>query len=75
MITEVQEDPFALRRETITVIDQRGPNDSPRVQFSNFREYQDRETGDVVLFLSRYGERDAENWKLADYYRYRVQIT
>ena len=55
-----------MRRGTLTVIDERGPNDSLRVQFSNFRYYQDRETGDVVLFLSRYGERDAESWKLAD---------
>ena len=74
VIAEVQEEPFALKRETITIIDQRGPNDSSRVQFSNFRYYQDRQTGDVVLFLSRYGERSAENWKLADYYRYRIEV-
>ncbi len=74
VIAEVQEEPFALKRETITVIDQRGPNDSARVQFSNFRYYQDRETGDVVLFLSRYGERVAKNWKSADYYRYRIAV-
>ena len=74
VIAEIQEAPFALRRETITVIDQRGPDDSSRVQFSNFRYYLDRQKGDVVIFLSRYGERNAENWKLADYYRYRIQI-
>ena len=74
-ICEIQEEPFALRRETMTVIDQRGPGDSHRVQMSNFRFYQDRETGDVVLFLSRYGERDAEHWRQADYYRYRVEVT
>jgi hypothetical protein len=35
---------------------------------------KDRETGDLVVFLSRFGERDAKQWFLADYYRYRVAI-
>ncbi len=74
VILEVDEDRFAMKRDTITVIDQRGTGDSPRVQMSNFKYYQDRQTGDVVLFLSRYGERSEEQWKLANYYRYRVEI-
>jgi hypothetical protein len=74
VIAEVQEAPFALRRETITVIDRRAPGEPPLTQMSNFRYYQDRLTGDVVLFLSRYGEHDPENWKQADYYRYRVSL-
>ena len=73
-IVEVQEEPLALKRDTITVIDRRGPADSERVQMSNFRYYEDRENGDVVVFCSRFGERSAESWKLADYYRYRVRI-
>jgi hypothetical protein len=28
----------------------------------------------LVIFLTRYGERSAEQWMLADYYRYRVQM-
>ena len=64
---------FALKRDTIFAVDERAFNDSPRVQMSNFRFYQDRETGDVVIFLTRYGERSAEQWMLADYYRYRVR--
>ena len=44
-------------------------NDSPRVQMSNFRFYQDRETGELVIFLSRYGERSEKEWMVADYYR------
>ncbi|MEK7677145.1 MAG: sialidase family protein, partial [Verrucomicrobiota bacterium] len=74
VIVEVQEEPFALKRDTIFAVDERAFNDSPRVQMSNFRFYQDRETGDVVIFLTRYGERSAEQWMLADYYRYRVQM-
>ena len=74
VIAEVQEEPFAVRRETITAIDRRAAEEPEQTQMSNFRFYQDRETGDVVVFLSRYGEKDRENWRLADYYRYRVGV-
>jgi hypothetical protein len=73
-LVEVQEEPFALKRETIFAVDERNYNDSPRVQMSNFRFYQDRETGDVVIFLSRYGEWSEKEWMIADYYRYRVEM-
>jgi hypothetical protein len=71
---EVQEDPFALRRETMLVIDDRRPADAPGVQLSNFRVYEDRETGDFVLFMSRLGEKDPEDWRRADLYRYRIGL-
>jgi len=74
VIAQVQEEPFALRRETITEIDRRQPGEPPLTQMSNFRFYQDRLTGDIVLFLSRFGEQDPDNFKLADYYRYRVAL-
>ncbi|HNQ72846.1 MAG TPA: sialidase family protein [Verrucomicrobiota bacterium] len=73
-LVEVQETPFALKRETIFAVDERNYNDSPRVQMSNFRFYQDRETGDLVIFLSRYGEVSEMEWMVADYYRYRVEL-
>ena len=74
IIAEVQEEPFALKRETLFAVDERSYNDSPGVQMSNFRFYQDRETGDVVIFLTRYGEQSEKEWMLADYYRYRVEM-
>ena len=73
-LVEVQEEPFALKRETIFIVDERSAGDSPQVQLSNFRYYQDRQTGDVVIFLTRYGEWSAKQWMLADYYRYRVAL-
>ncbi|MCX8182802.1 MAG: glycoside hydrolase [Crenarchaeota archaeon] len=78
-IVEVQEEPFALKRNTITVIDRREPGESHYLQLSNFRFYQDRETGDIVLFLTRYGENStdedwAKTWMFANYYRYRIAI-
>ncbi|MFH1744290.1 MAG: sialidase family protein [bacterium] len=75
VIAEIQEEPFAIKRDTITVIDERGPQDSPKTQISNFRYYQDRKTGDVVVFATRFGERDAKQWRWADHYRYRVAIS
>ena len=74
VIAEAQEEPFALKRDTICAIDQQAPGESGAVQHSNFRFYQDRENGDLVLFLTRYAERSAEQWMLADYYRYRVAL-
>jgi hypothetical protein len=73
-ITEVQEAPFALKRETLFAADERGYNDGPKVQMSNFDFYQDRQTGDVVIFLTRYGEKSETEWKVADCYRYRVEM-
>jgi hypothetical protein len=73
-LVEVQEEPFALKRETIFVVDERTGGDSPAVQLSNFRLYQDRDTGELVIFLTRYAERSAQEWMLADYYRYRVAM-
>lgn len=74
VIAEVQEEPFALKHDTITVIDRQAPGEPPEVQHSNFRFYQDRENGDLVLFLTRYAERSRKDWMLANYYRYRVEI-
>lgn len=74
VVAEVQEAPFALKRDTITVIGQRAPNEPQEVQMSNFRFYQDRESGDLVVFVTRYAEHSAKDWKRANYYRYRVQI-
>jgi hypothetical protein len=73
-LVEVQETPLALKRDTIFAVDERTYNDSPRVQMSNFRFYQDRLTGDLVIFLSRYGEQSEKEWMLANYYRYRIEL-
>jgi hypothetical protein len=75
-IAEMQEQPFAIKRGTITVIDQTQPGEHPNTQHSNFKFYQDRQTGDVVLSLTRYGERgyDPGTWLNADLYQYRIRL-
>lgn len=76
VIAEVQEEPFALRRATLATIDQRAPHEDEQVQMSNFRFYQDRQNGEVVLFLTRYGERGSADgkWMEADHYQYRIAL-
>jgi hypothetical protein len=74
VIAEVQEDPFALKRDTLFIIDQRADRDSPKVQLSNFRYYQERDTGDLLIFLTRLGAESEKQWRLADGYRYRVRM-
>jgi len=76
VIAEVQEEPFALKRSTITVIGEQAPHEDEFVQMSNFKAYQDRESGNVMIYLTRYGERGSENlkWMEADHYEYRVEI-
>ena len=73
-IFEVREEPFALRRDTMTVIDQRGPGDAARLQLSNFRFYEDREDGNLVLFMTRLGEKGGEPDTQGDLYRYRIEL-
>ncbi len=73
-ILQVQEEPFAFMPETRWVIDEKNSNDSPDLMLSNFRCYQDRLTGDVVLYLSRLGELGRPQWQQADYYRYRIEL-
>ena len=77
VVCEMQEDPPAIRRETITVIDQSAPHESDLVQHSNFRAYQERGTGDVMVYMNRFFERGGwENlgWHNTDLYRYRIVL-
>lgn len=76
VIAELSEQPVALRRATIRVIDRAAAHEHPDTQHSNFKLYQDRATGDLVLYLTRYGERGYDNnaWLKADHYQYRVAM-
>lgn len=75
-IAEVQEQPFALKRATLTEIDRHQPGEDPRVQLSNFKVHQDRKTNDLVVHLTRYGEHgaDGKDWINADLHQYRVGL-
>ena len=77
-IVEVDEEAEtpAFKKDTLTLIDDRDPErDSEHVQLSNFSLLEDRETGDLEVFLIRLGERGGgpDVWT-ADAYRYVLKL-
>ena len=75
-IAEVDEAGRCLRKQTVRVIEDRRPQDPPLVQFSNFRVYEDRETGEFVLILARIQERQRDERKTdltSPAYEYRIE--
>jgi hypothetical protein len=68
-LAEVDESAPSLKKDTLTIIDDYDrDNDSPEIQFSNFKILEDRETGKIELYMTRYGE-SKEHW-LRDMRRY-----
>ena len=75
-IVEIDEETPSFRKDTLTVIDDRDPErDSVHVQASNFSVLEDRETGEVELYLVRLGERGSgvDTWS-ADAYKYTLTL-
>jgi hypothetical protein len=78
VISEVDEKMPALKRDSITIIDNKKPDDGFKTQLSNFKYYQDRETGDIILFLTRFGENGTKNNPVglskSNFYRYKITV-
>ncbi len=53
VIAEVDEGALALRRETVTIIDDFEPGDAPDMQLSNFSLLEDPATGQIIITLNR----------------------
>ena len=71
-VAEVNEKDIALRKDSVMVIEGRREEDSQLVQFSNFKVYEDRETGEFVLTMARFQERGEELTSPA--YEYRIEV-
>lgn len=54
VIAELDEETLSLRRDTVTVIDDRGPDDPSDLQLSNFKVLEQPETGRILVYLSRW---------------------
>ena len=75
VIAEVDERIPALRKNTVTAIDDRHPDQPAWLQFSNFSLLEDRETHRLELQLTTFGQEHrvgdprnvytADNWKYA----------
>ena len=65
----MDEETGCLIRETLTVIDTRRDGENSKVQLSNFKILQNRETGQMELYLikldqySGHDKYDCETWK------------
>ncbi|MHB9131601.1 MAG: G8 domain-containing protein [Armatimonadota bacterium] len=76
VIAEVDEKIPALKKNTVTIIDDRDENKHGfGVQFSNFSLLENRETHHLELFLTTYGqEANQDNWMTADCYHYTLAV-
>lgn len=75
VIGEVDENSLLLRKQTITIIDDLKPGESPRTCLSNFHAYEDRETGEIVMCMPRWfvNSREKLDWT-SNSYRYRIRL-
>ena len=77
MIGEVDIRSGRLRRDTVRVIDDRQPGDSPLLALSNFSAREDRATSEIVVNLTRLFERSPpepnRDWT-ADAQLYRIPV-
>ncbi|MFH1007973.1 MAG: sialidase family protein [Candidatus Latescibacterota bacterium] len=72
-IAQVDEEKIAVIKETVPVVEDVQEGDSPWVQFSNFRVYEDRETHEFVLTMARLQEL-SEKDLTSPAYQYRIQF-
>ena len=73
VIAEVDEKIPALKRSTVTAIDDRKPGESEKLQFSNFSLLENRETHELEMLLTTYSQ-DPPDWRNADCYKYILKL-
>lgn len=76
LIAEVDETSATLKKQTVSVIDDRDQNKiSLDFQLSNFSLFENRETHELELFLTTYGQVPGQaEWASADSFYYRVKL-
>ena len=73
VIAEVDEEIPALKRDTVTLVDDRREGDSPRLQLSNFSLFENREDQAFEVYLTRLGEDPNDFWG-ANNYKYTLRL-
>jgi hypothetical protein len=79
VIAEVDETIPALKKGTVTIIDDRQPDQSDEVSFSNFSVNENRETHDIELWVTpigakaRHKDSPSDHWE-SDSYKYTLTI-
>jgi hypothetical protein len=73
-IAELDPKTLGIKRDTVTVIQDRSTDEPPLVRYSNFRVYEERGSGDFVLLMTQgYSEKEANPVKHPTY-RYRIRF-
>lgn len=73
IIAEVDEKIPAIKRTTVTLIDDRREGDSERLQLSNFSLLENREDHSLEIYLTRLGEDPDDFWG-AHAYKYALRL-
>jgi len=73
-IVEVDETYGTAKKESLTVIDTKRDWESPDLQLSNFQLLEDRESGDIELWLAKIGQYGSEDWIRGETWKYRICI-
>ena len=76
VFSEVDQETGLLNRESVTAVDDRQPGESERLTLSNFHAREDRETGDVLVFLPRFFVKgdEGEDRFTADLMQIRIAV-
>ena len=72
VIGEVDPQSLLLIKDSVAVIDTKGPDDHPHLQLSNFLAREDRLTRDIVLDVTRFLSKGIAAWD-GDAYVYRIE--
>jgi hypothetical protein len=77
IVGEVDRRNGLLKKETVTVVDDRGEGDGELLSLSNFYAREDRETHEIVVHMSRQGARSTTKKAdfTADAFLYRISVT
>jgi hypothetical protein len=75
-IAEIDEDSLTLKRDTLTIIEDREFGESSWIRFSNFQVYEDRQSQEiVVLMMKAYAELEPQWLTLpTPSYLYRIRV-
>ncbi len=75
-ITELDAERLCLKRDTVTVIEDKAPGDPDTVRFSNFRIYEERGSGDFILLMTKCYSELTPGYPDLPYpsYRYRIRL-
>lgn len=73
-IAEVDEKWGILKKDTVTIIDDKADGESEKMQLSNFCILQNRETGNVEICMTKLGQYDDRSTYNGDVLKYIIEI-